>query len=315
MLMLIWGVIIFLVFMTGIFILKKSYVLATLLAPLLASTMFWAWHTHKTFRPLSKYVSLSSVFEVQRGEDSEDVQRLRIGHPVSWSQSNLNRRRYAQNDETLYVAPEDDRTDYSQPPMANWYRGVLNTGKRRYGHPALNGLLPLPWLPATKGHSLGGSDTNAAPKTAANIQPAVVVTLRKRYSSLKQDAQSLFTAGAASTSANGAGEQAQAEQHEQPMEDTIVNPWRESPRPRLSQSEHLTHRLSFDYGSGVIALPEGEGWLPDDESDSDDELPDARQSAAHSGPEDTDGPGLASPKRYNTYYHHPERRRQTLPRS
>ena len=26
--------------------------------------------------------------------------------------SNLNRRRYAQNDETLYVAPEDERTDY-----------------------------------------------------------------------------------------------------------------------------------------------------------------------------------------------------------
>ena len=26
--------------------------------------------------------------------------------------SNLNRRRYAQNDDTLYVAPEDARTDY-----------------------------------------------------------------------------------------------------------------------------------------------------------------------------------------------------------
>lgn len=26
--------------------------------------------------------------------------------------SNLNRRRYAQNDEILYVAPEDERTDY-----------------------------------------------------------------------------------------------------------------------------------------------------------------------------------------------------------
>jgi len=48
------------------------------------------------------------------------------------ARSNLNRRRYAQNDETLYVAPEDDRTDYSQPPMSNWYPGVLNTGKRRY---------------------------------------------------------------------------------------------------------------------------------------------------------------------------------------
>ena len=57
--------------------------------------------------------------------------------------SNLNRSRYAPNDDTLYVAPEDERTDYvcrlgiffcwliviflyqSQPPMANWYSGVL----------------------------------------------------------------------------------------------------------------------------------------------------------------------------------------------
>lgn len=57
--------------------------------------------------------------------------------------STLNRRRYSPNDETLYVAPEEERTDYvgpshishhrsltgsslqSQPPMANWYYGVL----------------------------------------------------------------------------------------------------------------------------------------------------------------------------------------------
>jgi hypothetical protein len=26
--------------------------------------------------------------------------------------SNLSKRRYAQNDDTLYVAPEDERTDY-----------------------------------------------------------------------------------------------------------------------------------------------------------------------------------------------------------
>ena len=30
--------------------------------------------------------------------------------------SNLNRRRYAQNDDTLYVAPEDERTDYVRSP-------------------------------------------------------------------------------------------------------------------------------------------------------------------------------------------------------
>ena len=125
---LIWGVIIFIVFMSGMFIVKKSFILATLLAPLLAGTLFWWYYTDKQFRPLSKYVSLSSVHEVERGEESADVVRLRAGHPVTWSQryitftatgrhidavhSNLNRRRYAQNDETLYVAPADERTDY-----------------------------------------------------------------------------------------------------------------------------------------------------------------------------------------------------------
>lgn len=109
---LLWGIVIYLIFMSGIFILRKSYVLATLVVPLLAGTLLWAWHTDRKFKPLSKYVSLSSVFEVQRGEDTVDVQRLREGHPVTWSQSYLNHRRYAQNDETLYVAPEDERTDY-----------------------------------------------------------------------------------------------------------------------------------------------------------------------------------------------------------
>lgn len=115
--------------MTGIFILKKGYVLSSLMVPLIGGTFFWSLYTAKSFEPLSGFVNLSSVFEVQRGEDTEDVIRMRAGHPVTWSQrfvtlefairyipltsfSNLSRRRYAQNDETLYVAPEDERTDY-----------------------------------------------------------------------------------------------------------------------------------------------------------------------------------------------------------
>jgi calcium permeable stress-gated cation channel len=82
---LIWGVVIFLVFMIGIFILKKSY-LSTLLAPLLLGTLLWSWYIHTTFKPLSKFVSLNSVFEVERGEETADVVRLRAGHPVTWSQ-------------------------------------------------------------------------------------------------------------------------------------------------------------------------------------------------------------------------------------
>ena len=83
---LIWGVVIFLIFMIGIFILKKAFVMSSLLAPLLIGTVLWSWYIYKQFRPLSKYVSLSSVSEVQRGEDTADVVRLRMGHPVTWSQ-------------------------------------------------------------------------------------------------------------------------------------------------------------------------------------------------------------------------------------
>lgn len=72
--------------MTGIFTLRKSYILSLLLLPLLAGTMLWAWYVDKSLKPLSKFVSLSSVFEVQRGEETADVVRLRAGHPVTWSQ-------------------------------------------------------------------------------------------------------------------------------------------------------------------------------------------------------------------------------------
>lgn len=34
--------------------------------------------------------------------------------------------------------------------MSSFYYGVLNTGRRRYAHPALTGTLPQPWLPAKK---------------------------------------------------------------------------------------------------------------------------------------------------------------------
>lgn len=83
---LIWGVVIFLTFMSGIFILRTSWWLSVLVAPLLGSVVIWAWHVDRTFRPLSKYVALSSVCEVQRGEDAADVVRLKTGHPVTWSQ-------------------------------------------------------------------------------------------------------------------------------------------------------------------------------------------------------------------------------------
>lgn len=83
---LLWGVVIFQTFMTGIFTLNKSYILSSLMTPLIAFTLYWGWTMEQDFRPLSEYVSLSSSFEVQRGEGSDDVLRLRAGHPVTLSQ-------------------------------------------------------------------------------------------------------------------------------------------------------------------------------------------------------------------------------------
>ncbi|KAF5342756.1 hypothetical protein D9757_014508 [Collybiopsis confluens] len=310
---LIWGVIIFLMFMTGFFLLSQSFVLSSLLIPLWVGTLFWSWWAHKKLTPLSEYVNLSSVFEVERGEETADVARLKMGHPVTWSQSNLSRRRYAQNDDTLYVAPEDERTDYSQPPMANWYNGVLNTGKRRYGHPALNGVLPEPWLPLKKGQTLTNHESRHNGASRQGNDQAVVLTLRKRPSTIRRSrllSTSRSTPGSAVDNSN---------------------PWEDTPSPRRSQTSPsvIQHRLSFDHASGVIMMPDDEHWLIDDvDSDEEDDysnepalrLP-AEPSRSEAVSEDEDsapGPSIsASPRisRYGTYFHHPEKRRQTIPGS
>ncbi|KAJ8456119.1 hypothetical protein ONZ45_g18815 [Pleurotus djamor] len=296
---LVWGIVIFLVFMTGIFILRKSYVLSSLLSPLLLGTVVWSWYVHKNLRALSKFVSLSSVHEVERGEETADVVRIRAGHPVTWSQSNLSRRRYAQNDDTLYVAPEDERTDYvrqpshvyipssdtihqSQPPMANWYSGVLNTGKRRYGHPALNGVLPEPWLPLKKGQTLvnNNGDHRGSPRVTKD---AVVLTLRKRPSMRRTSRLPLQQGSQTHESLHGidiSSSRTAIDPHDH--EDVVspplpprANPWDDvslAPPTHSHQhsSTHLQRRLSFDHASGVIMLPEDDDWLEEDEDSDQD---------------------------------------------
>ncbi|KAG5736119.1 hypothetical protein E4T56_gene6267 [Termitomyces sp. T112] len=312
---LIWGVVIFQVFMIGIFTLRQSYIISSLLAPLLIGTLVWSWYVDKSLKPLSKFVSLSSVFEVQRGEETADVMRLKAGHPVTWSQSNLNKRRYAQNDDTLYVAPEDERTDYSQPPMTGWYSGVLNTGKRRYGHPVLTGVLPEPWLPLKKGQSLVNHDHRGDTLRASKDSEAVVLTLRKRYSSVR--GSSGISRAGPSISVG-----AQADASADPA--VARNPW-EDAHSRSGQNGHnLNHRLSFDVASGVIMLPENGTWI-DNPGDSDEEdygnentggLEQSITEASVAGDDELLNASPASPtrtSRYGTYFHHPERRRQVIP--
>lgn len=153
------GILIFQTFMLSLFIFRQAILLAALMAPLILGTLYTSFRIHNTYKPLSQFVNLSQASEVASTEGG-DIMKLRKGHPVTRSQSNLNRGRYGANDDGLYVVGQvgrpshesttdvrqNDATDYAQPPVSGSYPGVLNTGRRRYGHPALSGALPGPSL-------------------------------------------------------------------------------------------------------------------------------------------------------------------------
>ncbi|KAI9438478.1 DUF221-domain-containing protein [Lactarius indigo] len=317
---LIWGVLIFLIFMSGNFVLKRSFVLSSLVAPLFVFTVAWSVYISNSFHGLTKFVNLSAVFEVQRGEETEEVVRLRTGHPVSWSQSNLNRRRYAQNDEILYVAPEDDHTDYV----------VTSTGKKRYGHPALTGLLPQPWLPLKKGETL--VNTHNASHTRQKIGQAVVLTLRKRYSVHRVGDGTLPTGSAPKTVAKQDNVRSATLSPEELNGEVTNNPWQEQIAGSSSSSQThraINHRLSYDFDSGVIILPDDGVWPEGLDSDSEDDagiagnsprrpqvlsdsaIPGGGQEVV--GTPDTQNVSGSTKTRYGTYFHHPERRWQSVP--
>ena len=184
-------------------------------------------------------------------------------------------------------------------------------------------MLPVPWLPIKKGQSL-----NRHRDTGDDGSPAVVLTLRKKFSIVKrpqsQHSDASGTSGAPSGSnTNGASEQPTGVE---PSDRSVLdrNPWEEEqaaarPRPRTHRSTHsgqIHRRLSFDAASGVIVLPEDENWLEAEDSDSDDygELQNSTLSVPpggdREGSEQTSAGGSpGASKRYSTYYHHPERRK------
>ncbi|KAL0093242.1 hypothetical protein F4703DRAFT_1262061 [Phycomyces blakesleeanus] len=63
------------------------------------------------------------------------------------------RRRRTVLDEDDYTAEPRQYTDFKEPPMT-LLDGILNTGMKQYGHPALLGVLPQLWLPIKAGHTI-----------------------------------------------------------------------------------------------------------------------------------------------------------------
>ncbi|EIW68814.1 hypothetical protein TREMEDRAFT_31663, partial [Tremella mesenterica DSM 1558] len=251
---LLWALMIFQVFMTGLFSLRPPYYFSGAMVPLLAYTLWWSWTMYQSYGGLSEYVALSSICEVQRGEGADSVAGVAGEGSVTRSQSNLNHRRYAMNDETLYVAPSDKRTDYSQPPMTNFYYGVLNTGRRRYAHPALSGQLPTPWLPAK--HRPEKFGDNAAKRRG------VVLSLRRQLnkpgpSTLRPDTIPWTGTQGGERSIPGSSSSLGSN----------LNPWNDT---RI-ESGKVKAKKSYDSVSGVIFLPNEDENVWANEEESEDE--------------------------------------------
>jgi len=222
----IWALCLFQIFQLSLFSVRKQLLLSTLMLPLIVFTIWFGLFLDRTFGKLSEYVNISGIAEVNKpiatppniqlsGSDPNPIRALRsVVDSLDPSQTALSRKRYAAKDDTIFVARKDKHTDYREPPTGGYFFGTLNTGRRRYGHPALTGILPEIWLPiqveedekdieegaaagagaeadglhadgSDRGSLLGSSlNSSSRIRKSSRSHEAVVVSLRKRKSSL-----------------------------------------------------------------------------------------------------------------------------------
>jgi hypothetical protein len=209
------------------------------------------------------------------------------------------------------------------PIVTKWF---TSTGKKRYGHPALTGLLPQPWLPLKKGETL--VNTHNASRTRQKVGQAVVLTLRKRYSVHRMGDSTLPT-GTSRTVAKQDNVRSATSSPGELNGEMANNPWQEQIAGSSSSYQTRHDRLSYDLDSGVIILPDDGVWPEDLDSDSEDDAGSAGNSPRRSqvfsdsaipgggqevvGTPDAQNVSGSSKTRYGTYFHHPERRWQSVP--
>ncbi|GAA5948371.1 hypothetical protein JCM3765_001391 [Sporobolomyces pararoseus] len=163
------ALLIFQIFMFGLFTVRKAFLLSFLMIPLSLSTIYIMYYFNLIYSPLSKFINLSQAAQVTHGgrlagdvvvEQTQTQTQLGKNHPVTTSQTNLNKERYSNKGDGIYAVAKTIYTDYSQPPLSDSYPGVLSTSSnKRYGHPALFGSLPEPWLPASPSPSSSSSSS------------------------------------------------------------------------------------------------------------------------------------------------------------
>ncbi|KAI7901241.1 uncharacterized protein BX663DRAFT_515369 [Cokeromyces recurvatus] len=161
------GLLIFELTSAGLFTLNKSYPLAALCIPLILLTISYKFMMDKAYQKSTQFLPLQLLSE-KLGPMTSFIEPTHGRHPTgnmnNGSGSNNNqmilpfndnntktRKRRTVLDEDDYVAEPRKYTDFREPPMT-LLNGILNTGMKQYGHPALVGALPQLWLPVKAGY-------------------------------------------------------------------------------------------------------------------------------------------------------------------
>jgi hypothetical protein len=179
------GLLIFELTSAGLFTLNKSYPLAALCVPLIFLTVAYKFMMDKAYQKSTQFLPLNLLAEklgpmTTIALECDPLQTRDISsspstmddinvHPLSnvkkeptpaaahtTGESSTvavkkNRKRRTVLDEDDYVADPRKFTDFKEPPMT-LLNGILNTGMKQYGHPALLGVLPQLWLPVKAGY-------------------------------------------------------------------------------------------------------------------------------------------------------------------
>ncbi|RCI03868.1 hypothetical protein CU098_012288, partial [Rhizopus stolonifer] len=165
------GLLIFELTSAGLFTLNKSYPLAALCIPLIFLTVAYKFMMDRAYQRSTQFLPLQLLSEklgpmktialdtqsIYRTSPTDIQPQLTAPETTTAESSNntaimkRNRKRRTVLDEDDYVADPRKFTDFREPPMT-LLNGILNTGMKQYGHPALLGVLPQLWLPVRAGY-------------------------------------------------------------------------------------------------------------------------------------------------------------------
>lgn len=202
------GLLIFQVTSAGIFALRRAFQQSALCAPLILSTIIFKVIMDAAYNHSSQVIPLQLLTQkfgsnhLQYANDIDHESSVQVEEQPPTQPT----RRRTVLDEDDYEAEPTEYTDFREPPMT-LFDGILNTGMKRFGHPAIVGVLPQLWLPVKGGHQLQRRQSRYIRPSISNI------SLRNKRSSSRVVSQPTVTSAATEEAPHN---NVQTEYHDEP---------------------------------------------------------------------------------------------------